>query len=39
MKNEKFSIDDFTNKKFFRLKYLIWLMEEKKIDKKLKIIN
>ena len=38
MKNEKFSIDDFTNKKFFRLKYLIWLMEEKKIDKKLKII-
>jgi nucleoside-diphosphate-sugar epimerase len=39
MKNKNFSIDDFTNKKFFRLKYLIWLMEEKKINEKLELIK
>jgi nucleoside-diphosphate-sugar epimerase len=39
MRKNNFSTDDFTNKKFFRLKYLIWLMEEKKINNKLELIK
>jgi nucleoside-diphosphate-sugar epimerase len=36
MKKRNFSKEDFENKKFFRLKYLIWLMKQEKITDKLK---
>ena len=38
MKKRNFSEKDFSNKKFFRLKYLIWLIQEKHVDSNLKII-
>ena len=39
MKKRNFSKEDFVDKKFFRLKYLIWLIEQKKINEKLKLKN
>tara|TARA_B110000495_G_scaffold169629_1_gene157047 strand:- start:696 stop:1715 length:1020 start_codon:yes stop_codon:yes gene_type:complete len=37
MKKRNFSKEDFKDKKFFRLKYLIWLMEQEKINNELKL--
>jgi len=39
MKKRNFSKEDFVDKKFFRLKYLIWLIEQEKINDKLKLKN
>lgn len=39
MKKRNFSKEDFADKKFFRLKYLIWLMEQERINDKLKFKN
>ena len=39
MKKRNFSKDDFADKKFFRLKYLIWLMEKNTINDKLEFKN
>ena len=39
MKKTNFSKEDFVDKKFFRLKYLIWLIEQEKINDKLKLKN
>lgn len=39
MKKMDFSKEDFTDKKFFRLKYLISLIEEERLDDKLKLKN
>ena len=39
MKKRNFSKEDFADKKFFRLQYLIWLMEQERINDKLKFKN
>jgi len=39
MKQTNFSKEDFADKKFFRLKFLIWLIEQEKIDHELKLKN
>ena len=37
-KEKNFTEKDFTDKKFYRLKYIKWLIEEKRLDNNLKII-
>ena len=39
MKKRNFSKDDFQDKKFFRLKYLTWSIEQEKINDQLKVLS
>ena len=39
LKSKNFDEDDFTNKKFYRVRHIKWLLEQKKIDNDLRVIK